>query len=122
MGTGVLILGHSGSGKSASMRNCTADRNGIINVALKGRCNGENLTAKVSVLTDERPGIPNGLCLPTILTEFEKTKLIKRTIIIAIAEYKVLDVGAATVYHICKEPCHEQSTVVGIAIRIADCS
>lgn len=32
MGTGVLILGHSGSGKSASMRNCTPDRFGIINV------------------------------------------------------------------------------------------
>lgn len=32
MGVGVLILGHSGSGKSASMRNCTADRFGIINV------------------------------------------------------------------------------------------
>ena len=32
MGIGVLILGHSGSGKSASMRNCTADRFGIINV------------------------------------------------------------------------------------------
>ena len=32
MGTGVLILGHSGSGKSTSMRNCTADRFGIINV------------------------------------------------------------------------------------------
>lgn len=32
MGVGVLILGHSGSGKSTSMRNCTADRFGIINV------------------------------------------------------------------------------------------
>ena len=32
MGIGVLVLGHSGSGKSASMRNCTADRFGIINV------------------------------------------------------------------------------------------
>lgn len=32
MGIGVLILGHSGSGKSASMRNCTADRFGVINV------------------------------------------------------------------------------------------
>lgn len=32
MGIGVLILGHSGSGKSTSMRNCTADRFGIINV------------------------------------------------------------------------------------------
>ncbi len=35
MGIGVLILGHSGSGKSASMRNCTADRFGIINVQSK---------------------------------------------------------------------------------------
>ena len=35
MGTGVLILGHSGSGKSASMRNCTADRFGIVNVQSK---------------------------------------------------------------------------------------
>ena len=35
MGTGVLILGHSGSGKSASMRNCTADRFGVINVQCK---------------------------------------------------------------------------------------
>lgn len=35
MGIGVLILGHSGSGKSASMRNCTADRFGIINVHSK---------------------------------------------------------------------------------------
>lgn len=32
MGIGVLILGHSGSGKSASMRNCTPDRFGVINV------------------------------------------------------------------------------------------
>ena len=32
MGIGVLILGHSGSGKSTSMRNCTADRFGVINV------------------------------------------------------------------------------------------
>lgn len=32
MGIGCLILGHSGSGKSASMRHCTADRFGIINV------------------------------------------------------------------------------------------
>lgn len=32
MGIGCLILGHSGSGKSTSMRNCTADRFGIINV------------------------------------------------------------------------------------------
>lgn len=32
MGIGVLVLGHSGSGKSTSMRNCTADRFGIINV------------------------------------------------------------------------------------------
>ena len=35
MGIGVLILGHSGSGKSASMRNCTADRFGVINVQSK---------------------------------------------------------------------------------------
>lgn len=32
MGIGVLILGHSGSGKSTSMRNCKADRFGVINV------------------------------------------------------------------------------------------
>lgn len=32
MGIGVLILGHSGSGKSTSMRNCTSDRFGVINV------------------------------------------------------------------------------------------
>ena len=32
MGIGVLIEGYSGSGKSTSMRNCTADRFGIINV------------------------------------------------------------------------------------------
>lgn len=32
MGIGCLILGHSGSGKSASMRNCTPDRFGVINV------------------------------------------------------------------------------------------
>lgn len=35
MGIGVLCLGHSGSGKSASMRNCTADRFGVINVQSK---------------------------------------------------------------------------------------
>lgn len=35
MGIGVLVLGHSGSGKSTSMRNCTADRFGIINVQSK---------------------------------------------------------------------------------------
>lgn len=32
MGVGCLILGHSGSGKSTSMRNCTADRFGVISV------------------------------------------------------------------------------------------
>lgn len=32
MGIGVLVLGHSGSGKSTSMRNCTPDRFGVINV------------------------------------------------------------------------------------------
>lgn len=32
MAIGVLILGQSGSGKSASMRNCTPERFGIINV------------------------------------------------------------------------------------------
>lgn len=32
MGIGVLILGHSGSGKSTSLRNCTPDRFGVINV------------------------------------------------------------------------------------------
>ena len=35
MGIGVLILGHSGSGKSTSMRNCTPDRFGVINVQSK---------------------------------------------------------------------------------------
>lgn len=35
MGVPVLILGESGTGKSASMRNCTADRFGIINVSKK---------------------------------------------------------------------------------------
>ena len=35
MGIGVLILGYSGSGKSTSMRNCTADRFGVINVQSK---------------------------------------------------------------------------------------
>lgn len=32
MGIGCLVLGHSGSGKSTSMRNCTANRFGVINV------------------------------------------------------------------------------------------
>lgn len=32
MGIGVLTLGHSGSGKSTSLRNCKADRFGVINV------------------------------------------------------------------------------------------
>lgn len=35
MGIGVLVLGHSGSGKSTSMRNCTPDRFGVINVQSK---------------------------------------------------------------------------------------
>lgn len=35
MGIGVLILGHSGSGKSTSMRNCKPDRFGVINVQSK---------------------------------------------------------------------------------------
>ena len=35
MGVPVLILGESGTGKSASMRNCTPDRFGIINVSKK---------------------------------------------------------------------------------------
>lgn len=35
MGVPVMILGESGTGKSASMRNCTADRFGIINVSKK---------------------------------------------------------------------------------------
>lgn len=35
MGIPVMILGESGTGKSASMRNCTADRFGIINVSKK---------------------------------------------------------------------------------------
>lgn len=45
MGIGVLILGHSGSGKSTSMRNCTADRFGIINV------NGKPLPFKSALKT-----------------------------------------------------------------------
>lgn len=32
MGIGTLILGYSGSGKSTSMRNCTPERFGVINV------------------------------------------------------------------------------------------
>jgi hypothetical protein len=35
MGQPVLILGESGTGKSTSMRNCTPDRFGIINVSKK---------------------------------------------------------------------------------------
>lgn len=35
MGIGILIEGHSGSGKSTSMRNCTPDRLGVINVQSK---------------------------------------------------------------------------------------
>ena len=35
MRVGVLILGESGTGKSASMRNCTADRFSIVNVSQK---------------------------------------------------------------------------------------
>ena len=35
MGIGVLILGHSGSGKSTSLRNCTPDRFGVVNVEHK---------------------------------------------------------------------------------------
>lgn len=45
MGVGCLIIGHSGSGKSASMRNCTADRFGIINV------NGKPLPFKSTLKT-----------------------------------------------------------------------
>ena len=35
MRVGVLILGESGTGKSASMRNCTAERFSIVNVSQK---------------------------------------------------------------------------------------
>ena len=35
MGVPVLILGESGTGKSASMRNCSPDRFGVINVSKK---------------------------------------------------------------------------------------
>jgi hypothetical protein len=35
MGVPVMILGESGTGKSTSMRNCTAERFGIINVSKK---------------------------------------------------------------------------------------
>ena len=35
MGMPVLVIGESGTGKSASMRNCTADRFSIINVSRK---------------------------------------------------------------------------------------
>ena len=35
MGVPVLILGESGTGKSASMRNCTPERFGVINVSKK---------------------------------------------------------------------------------------
>lgn len=58
MGIGVLVLGHSGSGKSASMRNCTADRFGIINVQ------GKPLPFKTSLKTyntDNYPDIINAL-------------------------------------------------------------
>lgn len=58
MGVGCLILGHSGSGKSTSMRNCTADRFGIINV------NGKPLPFKTSLKTyntDNYPDIINAL-------------------------------------------------------------
>lgn len=44
MGIGVLILGHSGSGKSASMRNCTPDRFGVVNVQGKPLPFKSNLT------------------------------------------------------------------------------
>ena len=35
MGIGVLIIGHSGSGKSTSLRNCAPDRFGVVNVEHK---------------------------------------------------------------------------------------
>lgn len=58
MGIGVLVLGHSGSGKSTSMRNCTADRFGIINVQ------GKPLPFRTSLKTydtDVYPDIVNAL-------------------------------------------------------------
>lgn len=58
MGIGVLVLGHSGSGKSASMRNCTPDRFGVINVQ------GKPLPFKTDLKTyntDNYPDIINAL-------------------------------------------------------------
>lgn len=58
MGIGVLILGHSGSGKSTSMRNCTADRFGVINVQ------GKPLPFRTDLKTydtDNYPDIINAL-------------------------------------------------------------
>lgn len=58
MGIGVLVLGYSGSGKSTSMRNCTADRFGIINVQ------GKPLPFRTSLKTydtDVYPDIVNAL-------------------------------------------------------------
>ena len=58
MGIGVLTLGHSGSGKSASMRNCTPDRFGVINVQ------GKPLPFKTDLKTyntDNYPDIINAL-------------------------------------------------------------
>lgn len=58
MGIGVLILGHSGSGKSTSMRNCTADRFGVINVQ------GKPLPFKTDLKTydsDNYPDIINAI-------------------------------------------------------------
>lgn len=58
MGIGVLVLGHSGSGKSTSMRNCTADRFGIINVQGKPLPFRTNLK---TYDTDVYPDIVNAL-------------------------------------------------------------
>ncbi|MBQ3429169.1 MAG: AAA family ATPase [Mogibacterium sp.] len=58
MGIGVLILGHSGSGKSTSMRNCTADRFGVVNVQ------GKPLPFRTELKTyntDNYPDIINAL-------------------------------------------------------------
>lgn len=53
MGIGVLILGHSGSGKSTSMRNCTADRFGVINVQ------GKPLPFRTSLKTYDTDNYPD---------------------------------------------------------------
>ena len=58
MGIPVLILGESGTGKSASMRNCTAERFGIINVSRKPLPFKNNLR---TLNTDDYRKITNAL-------------------------------------------------------------